>query len=226
MLVRRLRSDDIYNQVRTLSDPRLLCSFPVLIPLFLKIASCVFCFACRACMRARLLERPEAVTPDHWTLKRLERCLVKSGLTTEWSRHGRSHVDQKHAWEKILLSFYFSWTVNSNKYAVRTTFSSTLLRTKKKTVKKSEIWVKFFAVGCVFYRVGDWDDLQIDPHVSLHNGFKKQFASIVPVFLELNAPDPPCRWSLPSAQQTRKQPFGAKFKRHSSVFSRRNLKFR
>ena len=65
MLVCRLRYDDIYNQVRTLSDPRLLCSFPVLIPIFLKIASCVFCGACRACMGARLLERPEAVTPNH-----------------------------------------------------------------------------------------------------------------------------------------------------------------
>ena len=95
-------------------------------------------------------------------------------------------MGQKHAWEKIVLKFYFSWTVNSNKYAVLTTLSSTLLRTKKKTVKKSEIWVKFFTIGCVFYRVGDWDDLQIDLHVSLHDGFKIQFAGIVPVFLEFN----------------------------------------
>ena len=64
---------------------------------------------------------------------------------------GANHVGQKHAWEKIVLNFYFSWTVYSNKYAVLTTFSSTLLRTKKKTVKKSEIWVKFFTVGSVFY---------------------------------------------------------------------------
>ena len=132
----------------------------------------------------------------------------------------------KHAWGKIILNFYFSWTVNSNKYAVRATFPSTLLRAKKKTVKKSEIWVKFFAIGCVFYRVGDWDDSQIDPHVTLNDGFKIKFAGIVPVFLEFNAPDPPCRWSLPLAQQTRKRAFGAKFKRHSSVLSRRNLKFR
>ena len=39
-----------------------------------------------------------------------------------------------------------------------------LLWMKKKTVKKLEIWVKFFAIGCVFYRVGDWNDLQIDLH--------------------------------------------------------------
>ena len=58
---------------------------------------------------------------------------------------------------------------------------------KKKTVKKSESWVMFFTTGCVFYRVGDWDDLQIDLHVSLHDGFKIQFAGIVPVFLEFNA---------------------------------------
>ena len=45
----------------------------------------------------------------------------------------------------------------------------------------------FFTTGCVFYRVGDWDDLQIDLHVSLHDGFKIQFAGIVPVFLEFNA---------------------------------------
>ena len=38
----------------------------------------------------------------------------------------------------------------------------------------------------MFYCVGDWDDLQIDLHVSLHDGFKKQFAGIVPVFLEFN----------------------------------------
>ena len=46
--------------------------------------------------------------------------------------------------------------------------------------------MKFFAIGCVFYRVRDWDDLQIDPHVSLHGGFKIQFADIVSVFLEFN----------------------------------------
>ena len=38
----------------------------------------------------------------------------------------------------------------------------------------------------MFYRVGDWDDLQVDLHVSLHVGFKIQFAGIVPVFLEFN----------------------------------------
>ena len=100
-------------------------------------------------------------------------------------------MGQKHAWKKIVLKFYFSWTVNSNKYAVLTTLSSTLLRTKKKTVKKSDIWVKFFTIGSVFYRVEDWDDLQIDPHVSLHDGFKVQFAGIVPVFLEFNGRSPP-----------------------------------
>ena len=71
------------------------------------------------------------VSFSQWTLKRLERYLVMSGLTTEWSRHGGSHMGQKHAWEKIVLNFYFSWTVNSNKYAVLTTLSSTLLRTKE-----------------------------------------------------------------------------------------------
>ena len=91
-------------------------------------------------------------------------------------------MGQKHAWEKIVLNFYFSWTVSSNKYAVLTTLSSTLLRTKKKTVKKFEIWVKFFTIGCVFYPVGDWDDLQIDAYVSLHDGFKIQFAGIVPAW--------------------------------------------
>ena len=58
------------------------------------------------------------------------------GLTTEWSRWGGSHVRQKHAWEKIVVNFYFSWTVNSNKYAVLTTLSSTLLRTKKENCQK------------------------------------------------------------------------------------------
>ena len=57
-----------------------------------------------------------------------------------------------------------------------------LLMIKKKTVKKSEIWVKFSTIGCVFYRVGDWDDLQIGLHFRLHDGFKLQFAGIVPVF--------------------------------------------
>ena len=45
--------------------------------------------------------------------------------------------------------------------------------------------MKFFTIGCVFYRIGYWDDLQIDPHVSLRDGFKMQFAGIVPVILEL-----------------------------------------
>ena len=135
---------------------------------------------------------------NHWTLKRLEQYLVVPGLAIEWSRHGGSPLNSKktgtipcYVWlynwvkptwgqpcgsktrvGKIVLKFYFSWTVNSNKYAVITILSSTLLRTKKKTVKKSEIWVKFFTIDCVFYRVGDWDDLQIDPFVSLHDGFK------------------------------------------------------
>ena len=34
-----------------------------------------------------------------------------------------------------------------------------------------------------------WDDLQIDPHVSLYDGFKIQFVGIVPVFLEFNGFD-------------------------------------
>ena len=61
-------------------------------------------------------------------------------------------------------------------------FALYLLRVKEKTVKKSEIWTKFFTIGCVFHRVGDWDDLEIDLHVSLHVGSKLQFAGIVPVF--------------------------------------------
>ena len=89
--------------------------------------------------------------------------------------------------KKIVLNFYFSWTVNPNKYAVLTTLSSILLRTKEKTVKKSEIWVKFLTIGSVFYPVGDWDDPQIDPHVKI------QFAGIVPVFLEFNAIGVPTR---------------------------------
>ena len=32
----------------------------------------------------------------------------------------------------------------------------------------------------------DWDDLQTDLHVSLHDGFKIQFVGIVPVFVEFN----------------------------------------
>ena len=41
----------------------------------------------------------------------------------------------------------------------------------------------------MFYRVGDWDDLQIDLHVSFHVGLKIQFAGIVPVILEFNDND-------------------------------------
>ena len=43
-----------------------------------------------------------------------------------------------------------------------------------------------FTIGCVFYRVGDGVELQIDLHVSLYVGFKIQFAGIVSVFLEFN----------------------------------------
>ena len=69
--------------------------------------------------------------------------------------------------KKIVLNLYFSWTVNSDKYSVLPILSS---------IRNS----------CVFYLAGDWDDLQIDLHASLHVGFKIQFAGIVPVFLEFN----------------------------------------
>ena len=58
---------------------------------------------------------------------------------------------------------------------------------KRKLSKNPKFRLRFFATGYVFYRPGDWVDLQIDPHVSLHDGFKIQFAGIVPVVLELNA---------------------------------------
>ena len=61
---------------------------------------------------------------------------------------------------------------------------------EKENCGKSESWVMFFTIGCVFYRVRDWDDLQIDLNVSLHDGFKIQFAGIVPVFLEFNGERP------------------------------------
>ena len=51
------------------------------------------------------------------------------------SEAGDSHVGQKHAWQKIVVNFNFSWTVNSNKYAVLPTLSSASLRAKKKTIK-------------------------------------------------------------------------------------------
>ena len=38
----------------------------------------------------------------------------------------------------------------------------------------------------MFFYIGDWDDQQIDLNISLHVGFKIQFASIVPVILEFN----------------------------------------
>ena len=62
---------------------------------------------------------------------------------------------------------------------------------KKKYYQRIRKYVKFFAIGCVFYRVGDWDNLQVDLHVSLHVGLymeahKIQFAGIIPVFLEFN----------------------------------------
>ena len=86
----------------------------------------------------------------------------------------------------VVLNLYFSLTVNSDKYAVLPTLSSTYQGKKKKIVEKSEISVMFFAIGCVFYRLEDWDDLQIDLHVSRIVGFKRQFAGIVPVVLEFN----------------------------------------
>ena len=38
----------------------------------------------------------------------------------------------------------------------------------------------------MFYHVENWDDLQIDLHVSLHDDFKIQFAGIGQVFLEFS----------------------------------------
>ena len=57
------------------------------------------------------------------------------------------------------------------------------------------MWVNceiFFTIGRVFYRVGHWDDLQIDLHFSLHDGFEIQFVGIVPVFLEFNGRSQRC----------------------------------
>ena len=162
--------DDLQIDLHVSIHDGLKIQFASIVPVFLGLNGCSLrvvsihtrasrtALVCQDCTQARWVV--DGVTACHWTLKRLERYLVMSGLMTEWSQHGGSYVGQKHAWEKIVLNFYFSWTVNCNKYAVLTTWSSTSLRTKKKTVKKSEIWVKFLTVGCVFYRVGDWDDLQ------------------------------------------------------------------
>ena len=38
--------------------------------------------------------------------------------------------------------------------------------------------MKFSTIGCVFDRLGDWDDLQIDQHVNLHVGIKIQCGGI------------------------------------------------
>ena len=58
-----------------------------------------------------------------------------------------------------------------------------LTKDKNENCQKIRNFAKFFAIGCVLYRVGDWDDLEIDLHVSLHGGFEKRLADIVPVFL-------------------------------------------
>ena len=55
----------------------------------------------------------------------------------------------------------------------------------------------FFVIGCAFYRVGDWNDLQVDLHVSLHVSSKIQFAGFVPVFLEPNATLQPIPLEVP-----------------------------
>ena len=64
------------------------------------------------------------VCTNYWTLKRPERYLVVPGLTIELSRHGSSHVGQKHAWGKVVSNFYFSLTVKCDKYAVLPTLLS------------------------------------------------------------------------------------------------------
>ena len=53
----------------------------------------------------------------------------------------------------------------------------TLLTENKKENLKTPIKVRFFATDWVFYRAGDWYDLQMDLHVSLHVRFKIQFES-------------------------------------------------
>ena len=61
-----------------------------------------------------------------------------------------------------------------------------LTKDKKENCQNPPIQVKIFTIGCVFVRVGDWDDLQVDQNVSFHVGFKIQFAGNVPVFLEFS----------------------------------------
>ena len=57
------------------------------------------------------------------------------------------------------------------------------------TDKSKTYWRPRFRISELdfhIYRVGDWGDLKIELHISLHVGFKMWFAGIVPVFSEFN----------------------------------------
>ena len=113
--------------------------------------------------------------------KKTGKHLIIPNLTIEWSQNGGSHVGQKWTcWNTCIWNPYFSCRWNWQTCSP-TDIILHLLIIKKKIVK-------FFLIGCVFYQVGNWGYLQINRHVSLHVGFKIQFAVIVPVFLEFNAP--------------------------------------
>ena len=57
---------------------------------------------------------------------------------------------------------------------------------KKENCRKTRNLGQVFGTGCVFYRLGDWDDLQIGLNVSLHDDFEIQFTGLVPVFSEFS----------------------------------------
>ena len=91
-------------------------------------------------------------------------------------------------WVKNTSGKKLYWTFIFHRQLILTNMQSyrrcpPLTKNKKENCQKIR---KFFTVGCMFYRVGDWDDLQIGLHVSLYGGFIIQFAGIAPIFLQFN----------------------------------------
>ena len=129
----------------------------------------------------------------------------------------RSKITRGKKFRQLHWIFTFHWQlILTNIQSYR--HYPVLTKNKKENCQELPIQVKFFAIGYVFYRVGDWDDVQIDLRASLHVGFKIQFAGIIPVILGFNGfatmvcplgmPDIP-RWSADLVLTTKQHHLGS-----------------
>ena len=86
-------------------------------------------------------------------------------MKTTWGQLGASKTRAAKSCIELLL--FISQLILTNMQSYR--HFPLLTMDKKETVKKSESWVIFFTISCVFYCVGDWDGPTWQPPWWLQN---------------------------------------------------------